>query len=171
MKRLAAVGLVTLVALLTGVVFFWPQQSTGPEPIAYGRDTCARCRMHLSQPGFAGELRDTAGVLTKYDDIGCLLQVLRTRNAATPEVWVEDHAGGGFVSLLTAVLVRSEQVDTPMGSGLVAFADVETARRFAAERGGQVLAIEEVLRGPVEPTAGHPQAGGISAPAEDSPSS
>jgi copper chaperone NosL len=119
--------------------------ASGPEPIAYGRDTCARCRMHLSQPGFGGEIRDQRGVLTKYDDIGCLLQAMAALGAQVAETWVEDHAGGGLAPLRGATLVRTGRGETPMGSGIVAFAGRTAAEAFAASSGGRRVALEELL--------------------------
>jgi copper chaperone NosL len=148
MRRLGiGLGLV-VIGLVGGVVFLWPAQRTGSEPITYGRDRCDHCRMHISQPGFGGELRDRDGVLTKYDDIGCLLHAMLRQHHEVPEVWVEDHGGGGFVPLLSAKLVQADGIETPMGSGLVAFAGEAGARALAQSRGGRVLVLEDVLRDP-----------------------
>jgi len=101
--------------------------------------------MHLSQPGYAGELRDAGGTLRKYDDLGCLVAGIVAAHAAVPEAWVEDHAGGGLVPLLAAHLVRAPGVQTPMGHGIVAFADATTARDFAAAHAGTVVPLEDLL--------------------------
>src|SRR5262249_41690559 len=106
-------------AAIAAVVFLWPVQRAGWEPIHFGRDTCAHCRMLLSQPGFGGELRDRNGTLTKYDDVGCLVQAMVGAHREVPEAWVENHRGGGFVPLLTASLVRIGARETPMGSGII----------------------------------------------------
>jgi copper chaperone NosL len=142
-----AAGL-AVVTLVMAVVFLWPGPGRGPEPIQYGRDTCASCRMQMTRPGFAGEMRDPSGTLTKYDDIGCLLRAIVTAHHEVPEAWVEDHAGGGFVPLLDAHLVRAEGSSTPMGYGIVAFGDEAAARAYAAAHAGTALAFEDVLRDP-----------------------
>jgi len=142
-----AAGLV-LGGLVVAVVFLWPGPGTGPEPIRYGRDTCAGCRMRVTQPGFGGEMRDYDGTLTKYDDVGCLLRAILAAHREVPEAWVEDHAGGGFVPLLDAHLVHEERSSTPMGYGIVAFKEDSTARAYAAAHTGKVLAFEDVLHDP-----------------------
>lgn len=144
---LGCVGML-VVAAVGGVVFLWPAQRSGPESIVYGRDACAHCRMHISQPGFAGEVRDHDGVLSKYDDVGCMLQAMVAMHREIPEAWVEDHAGGGFVPLLTAQLVRTDTGDTPMGYGIVAFADEAAARAYAQTHGGQLVSLEDVMKTP-----------------------
>jgi copper chaperone NosL len=148
MKLLPAALALAFVGVVAGVVFLWPSQRTGPEPINYGRDVCGHCRMHISQPGFAGELRDARGTLTKYDDIGCMLRTMADLRHEAPEAWVEDHGGGGLVPLRSARLVRSERVETPMGYGIVAFKDGSAAETFSRAQGGEVLAVEDVLREP-----------------------
>ena len=148
MKRLAITLGIAVVALVGGVVFLWPAHGVGPEPIHYGRDTCAHCRMHISQPGFGGEMRDRTGVLTKYDDLGCLLHAMIGLHQEIPEAWVDDHAGGGFVPLLTAHLVRTSGGDTPMGSGLAAFSDAGVAAAYAQAHNGEVVPLEDVVKDP-----------------------
>ncbi len=145
-----AVGalLAAAAAIVLAVLLLWPAPASGPEEIAWGRDTCAQCRMILSQPGFAGEVRDARGVLTKYDDLGCMLSAMRAKQGPMPEAWVEDHAGRGFVPLLSATLVDAPGARTPMGHGIVAFADPEEARAFAARHGGTTVALEELVRSP-----------------------
>ncbi|MFN8544946.1 MAG: nitrous oxide reductase accessory protein NosL [Candidatus Binatia bacterium] len=148
MKRAVAGVTVAVALVVAAVVFLWPGPRTGSEVIAYGRDTCAYCRMHLSQPGWAGEMRDAEGQLTKYDDIGCLLQAMLKRHREIPEAWVEDHASGRLVPLLGAYLVRAPGATTPMGHGLVAFGDEESAHGFADAKGGEVVRLEDLLREP-----------------------
>lgn len=147
------------VALLLSVgaaVSMWPGSRVGPEPVAYGRDVCAQCRMHISQPGFAGEIRDRDGMLTKYDDIGCMLRAMMRKHQEIPEAWVEDHGGGGFVPLLSATLVRLQNRNTPMGHGLIAFATAAAADEFVRSHRGELLALEEILSDPARFLAGTP---------------
>jgi copper chaperone NosL len=85
--------------------------------------------MHIGRPGFGGEIRDAKGLLTKYDDIGCLLAAYEPRKSeAGLSAWVEDHERGVFVPLDRAVLVHGDPSSTPMGSGIVAFERREEIR-------------------------------------------
>jgi copper chaperone NosL len=142
--RIAFVGVGVLGVLIAAVVL-WPAPA-GPEPIVWGRDTCARCRMHLSQPGFSGQLRDADGVVRKFDDLGCLVGAIVETHAAIPEVWVEDHEGGGVVPLLSAHLVHAPGVATPMGHGVIAFSSPDAAEAFARASRGERVAFETLLR-------------------------
>jgi mono/diheme cytochrome c family protein len=144
MRRLFIIG-VPIAAALAAIVF-WPH-GTGTRPLAFGRDTCARCRMTLSHPGFGGELRDARGQLTTYDDVGCLLQAMGALHEQA-EAWVEDHDGGKLVPLTAATFVRGSRVETPMSWGILAFAESGAARSFATAQGGEVVALEQLLKDP-----------------------
>jgi len=147
-RTLAALSGLGVLAFVLGVVFLWPAQPSGPEPIVYGRDACAHCRMPLSQPGFGGEMRDAHGTLTKYDDVGCLVRAMLERHREIPEAWVEDHDSAQLVPLLTAHLVRTERSASPMGSGIVAFRDEAAARAFERATGGERVRLEDLVREP-----------------------
>ena len=146
MIRPAATAALGLAAFVAAVVLLWPGPGEGPEPVAWGRDVCDECRMHLTRPGFAGELRDHTGTLRRYDDVGCLLRAMLASHREMPEAWVEDHGAGGFVPLLRAHLVRAEAAGTPMGYGVVAFRDEAAAAEFAAVRRGRLVSLEELVR-------------------------
>ena len=147
MKRLLVILPVAILVVIAGVVFWSPEARRGPESISYGQDQCGYCRMILSQPGFAGEIRDRRGLLRKFDDVGCLILALRSEPRESPEAWVEDHASHELVPLLTATLVYGgAQIETPMRRGVVAFASASAAESFARDSGASVTALETLLR-------------------------
>jgi copper chaperone NosL len=143
--RVALAGAGAVAALVAAVVL-WPAPVAGPEAVAWGRDTCARCRMHLSQPGFAAQVSGPGGVARKFDDIGCLAAALADGEAAIADAWVEDHESGGFVPLVAAHLVRAAGVTTPMGHGIVAFADAAEAAAFAVAHDGTRVAVDQLAQ-------------------------
>jgi cytochrome c oxidase cbb3-type subunit 2 len=100
--------------------------------------------MHFSQAGFGGELRDRRGAITKYDDVGCLLQAFWENPKGITGAWVEDHAGGGFVGLAQATLVRGTGFGTPMGYDLLAFRDRPAATEFARTRGAEIATLDQI---------------------------
>lgn len=144
--KIARLGLGVSAVLVLAIVVCAGPSATGPEPIVYGRDACARCHMHISQPGLGGELRDRQGRLTKYDDLGCLLLSMWREHREFPGAWAEDHQGEGFVPITHAWFVLTTPRRTPMGYGVVAFAQEAAARAYVKENGGTVGRLEEVLR-------------------------
>lgn len=148
MRPALVVSGLLMAVLVGGLVFLpgGPDAGAGPEPMQYDRDTCARCRMRISQPGQGGELRDPEGKLTKYDDVGCLLVALWSEHREVTSAWVEDHGGGGFVPLTAAWFVLGEASESPMGFGVTAFQEEGAARAHALQHGGTVGRLEDVLR-------------------------
>lgn len=144
--KVVAGAAAAIVAIWTVLFLFAPRAASGPEPIRYGQDTCDRCRMHFATPGYAGERLGRDGKLLKFDDVGCLLIDLWAAHAESTGLWVEDHAGGGFVPLLEAQLVRGDGLGTPMGYGVVAFRDRSAAEAFAAARHAELVSLEDLLR-------------------------
>ncbi|MBI3891441.1 MAG: nitrous oxide reductase accessory protein NosL [Candidatus Wallbacteria bacterium] len=134
----------TLLTFVAAVAFRAPDASTGPEPILYGRDTCAFCRMHLSQPGFAAEMRLPGGTLAKYDDPGCL--ALAAAGQTPVAAWVEDNLSGRLLALDKATFVRGGELQTPMGHGVLAFEDPGVARAFASAHKAAVLPLQSILQ-------------------------
>lgn len=146
MKEIAvAVACIFVLALS---IIFYPSAgaSSGPEPIAHGKDACARCRMHIAQPGFAGQMRSVKGELTKYDDVGCLLIAMWKQHREVPGIWIEAHDSHEMVPLLGASLVVDSSIGTPMGYGIIAFEHPSNAEVFASKNGGSVRAVEDVLK-------------------------
>ena len=148
MKLWVTGGLALAAATVAAILLAGPPQARGPEPIAYGVDTCDECHMILTRPGFGGELRTADGAVKKFDDVTCLLRAMVKQHAEMPEAWVEDHGGGGFVPLLGATLVHTAADASPMGHGVLAFADEAGARDYAAEHGGTIVALESLVRDP-----------------------
>lgn len=115
----------------------------GPAPIAYGEDACDQCRMIISEAPYAAEARFGPGQVEKYDDIGCLGE--RLFDAPAPaEMWVADHVTGRLTPLAAVALVHVQDLKTPMGSGVAAFADRAEAESFRARHRGRFVAMEDV---------------------------
>ncbi len=110
----------------------------GPEPdappeIAYGLEECSHCRMIVSEERFAAATRSADGSIARYDDVGCLLAAIEAAGEVPQRVWVHDADSVEWIDAGTAVFVQEEARATPMGSGLVALANPEAARRRVGE--------------------------------------
>jgi copper chaperone NosL len=120
--------------------------SPGPEPIAYGSDACAHCRMVISDERFGAELVTRRGRVDKFDSIECLAAALDARaGEEVHSLWVTDHADPPrLIEAREAVFVHSSAVRSPMGMNLAAFgagsAPDSLLRRFP----GRVLSWEQV---------------------------
>lgn len=65
--------------------------------------------------------------------------------------WVHDYDTEEWVDAATAWYVQSDTLETPMGGGVVAFAQRDEGDRFAADNDGTVLSwtalVQDVRRG------------------------
>jgi len=107
-----------------------------PPRIRYGEDTCAACRMIISEMRFAGALMETDGAVRLFDDVGCLLRALPERVAA---VWVHDVQTEQWLPAETAYVLSGGRIITPMSSGLVVVGNREAAEALRGHVGGTIL--------------------------------
>jgi copper chaperone NosL len=121
-----------------------------PRPIHFGSEECAHCRMMISDERFAAQLLTTRGLAHSFDAIECLAGFVERGGVAADEVhsiWALDsRQPDSWVAIDDAVFLRSDAVRSPMGAGLIAFADAGAARRAQDELGGEVLRWREVLQ-------------------------
>lgn len=143
--------MVLLLLLMVGsIVGCGGDAPMGPPEIVYGRDICSECGMIVSEPRFAAAYRDAEGVPFIFDDIADLL-VHADRAGVTAEMtaWVHDYDTEEWVDAPAGWFVHSDDIVTPMGGGIVAFAERDDAERFISSRGGELLRWSDLLEGAV----------------------
>ncbi|MBX3388605.1 MAG: nitrous oxide reductase accessory protein NosL [Phycisphaeraceae bacterium] len=88
-----------------------------------GIDQCAACGMTIEDSGFAGaRVMREGGRTLYYDDLGCMLDAAREKNAVPAiKTFVQDAQDGKWVRAEKAWFVMDAKNRTPMGSGIVAF--------------------------------------------------
>ena len=98
-----------------------------PVPIE-ASDACSFCKMSISQKQFAAEIIAEDEKVLKFDDIGCLLRYReRAGDQLKPAaIFVTDHDSRQWLRAQEAFFVKTE-LKTPMGSGIVAYADKSKA--------------------------------------------
>lgn len=132
--RLPAVALALLVA--AGCA----NRPLEPEPVPVDRVTCARCGMLVSSEADSAQWVASGEETRFYDDIGCL---------ATDD-WAPSgrsgrfvRAGGRSVPVERAFFARPRGASSPMGYGVVAFAD--RAQAASRDRGGRAYTWTELV--------------------------
>jgi len=94
--------------------------SDEPVPVAWGRQPCAHCSMHLGEPSFAVQSHAADGDVLFFDDPGCYFAYLAEHPTVARTTWFHDlrqdrwlrESAVGFLSVATS----------PMGWGLGAVA-------------------------------------------------
>lgn len=119
---------------------------SGPPELRLGRSECGECGMLISEDRCSSALLiDARGrrehVL--YDDIGCMLDAERRGldGAVVAERYVHDYGTRAWVEASAAHFVAADRdsLQTPMGSGLVAFASAGDAEASSRTHKGRVL--------------------------------
>ncbi|MEW6323078.1 MAG: nitrous oxide reductase accessory protein NosL [Acidobacteriota bacterium] len=131
--------------------------AAGPPPPAAldtANEACRHCRMMVSDVHFAAQIVAPGDEALFFDDVGCLREYLETQ-AVPPDAvaYVADHRTGEWVRAADAVYTRATNLQTPMGSGLVAHRD-EASRSADAGLDGVTVARGEVFASP--PPGGSP---------------
>jgi len=146
-------AIVVLLAAGLAVSACSDEPSTGPVEIHYDRDTCDFCRMIISDPRFAAQIRGGPGHKAyKFDDIGDALLFLDRqpwKDEAGVEFWVMDvETGKTWLDARKAHYMSGLQ--SPMAHGFGALpaprtgsVDFETMRKKAAERSSRVYCLPD----------------------------
>lgn len=143
-RGLSWAGHLGLVAFGFTLAACGPEADTlAPPTIHYGEDVCDACMMIISEERHAAATIvdvDGANEPRKFDDIGDLLDYHGRRPEMEVLAWyVHDYETVEWLDALSATYVVSEDLVTPMGHGIVAFADPARAESFAAEHAGEIL--------------------------------
>ena len=147
--KAGAVNLLLLAALLV-----IPGCDSGPQPLEYGKDECAGCKMILVDPHYGAELITGKGKVFKFDDINCLLKFSAKQPAGNDKErkWliIDYKSVNQFLKADEAVFLQHDQLHSPMGSHLGAFTSQEAAEAVRKELGGdgRILRWAELLKEP-----------------------
>jgi hypothetical protein len=124
---------VAAAVLATAAIVFLVVRGSGrlpdePVPVAWDREVCGHCHMHIGEPRHAVQLVSTDGVVTNFDDVGCALRFLDERSPEVHRLWFHGE-GDDWISADEVGFVTGDV--TPMGSGLTAVeAGTPGARRL-----------------------------------------
>lgn len=117
-----------------------------PPEIMYGHDKCAACGMIVSEDRHAAALVPADGEASLFDDTGELVRFVAQHPAQQDQAaFVHDYQSRRWLPARDAYFVKDLKLSTPMGTGIVAFADRSSAESFAQPRQAPVLRWEEVL--------------------------
>lgn len=147
--------LAVLAVVVTSLVGPACSASSGPETLETGRDTCALCRMPVSDARFAAQIVVDGALPVFFDEPGCLADFVRAGGPGAREgtAWVADHRTGAWVRADQAVYTRVPDLPTPMNHHLVAHENAASRDADPAARGGRPVAATEVF-GTLGPPAG-----------------
>jgi len=142
--------LVCALALLAAACGAASAGPTGPPGISYGRDICIECGMSIDDVRFAAAYRLDDGTEKGFDDVGGLVVHDRKFGGlAGATVWVHDFETEHWILAVEAYFLPTRGVASPMGHGILAFADEGRATRAAADLGSDVIRWDVVQQLPI----------------------
>jgi len=135
MKRLNIITIV-LCCLLTAC-------SHGPDPIRYGKDACAHCKMTIMDKRFSAELITAKGKVFKFDAAECMAGFLKENPTIAGDAksvfLVNDFTNPGqFTDARKSFFLRDSSLSSPMGGNLAAFLSLQAAEAAKKDKSAQV---------------------------------
>jgi copper chaperone NosL len=135
-RGLAAVALVGFTAC-----------ASGPQPIRYGEENCAQCRMTISDPRFGATVVTATGKSLSFDSVECLASYAAAAEPeAVRELWVSDFMNAGaLLPAADALYLHGGALSSPMGRAIAAFAPGIDQAAVRAEFGGEFVEWARVV--------------------------
>lgn len=114
-----------------------------PDPIIYGKDACAHCKMTIMDKRFAAELITAKGKAFKFDAAECMADFLKENPAIANDpksvFVVNDYTHPGqFVDARKSFFLRDSALASPMGGNLAAFLSRASAEAAKKDRSAQI---------------------------------
>ncbi len=110
------------------------------EPISFGEDMCAHCKMTIVDEPFAAEVVTQKGKVYKFDAIECMVEYLKIKQADEMAMMlVRDYENPKeWQDAIQCNYLISKDLPSPMGAGLSAWLSKENAEAVQAQKGGEV---------------------------------
>jgi len=120
-----------------------------PEPIKYGEDACAHCKMTLMDKKFGAELVTRKGKIYKFDDVNCMLIFYNSGEFASEEfthkLVVDFSQPTKLIDAGNAFYLKSPRIKSPMASEIAAFETKDALDKVKEEWNGIYLVWGELV--------------------------
>ncbi len=115
--------------------------------IEYHKDECAYCAMKISDPKFGAELVTDKSKVYKFDSAECLFDYMADENPDIGLILVTDFFNPHtLIDANKAMYLISENVPSPMGANLSAYASVEEVNSMQQKNGGEVYEFQDLFK-------------------------
>ncbi len=145
MNRLTTT-MMMLLLMVSGLIGCREAEITGPPTVKLGHDVCAHCGMLINDERFAAAAIvhvDGRNKAVLFDDIGDLADyMIENTSSLIQGRWVKDYTSRDWINAESAHYVHVPDLQTPMGSGMVAFSSAEAGRFPQGKRLGFAELIE-----------------------------
>jgi len=138
--------LITIFSLLSLLIF--TSCNIQPQKIVYGKDACHFCRMNIVDQQHAAQLVTTKGKSFKFDATECMVNHLKTIDPATLKHFLSNNylKPEMLIDAKQASFLISENIPSPMGAFLSAFATKTDAETIQNQKGGIIYNWEALIK-------------------------
>lgn len=137
------------ILLLSMVIFLLGACSTkNYEPVAINldSDTCDTCNMGIQDVQASAQIIKKDGTPMKFDDIGCLVTFLQENNGEIAEAYVHDHKSGKWIDMESSYFIHSNEIETPMSYGIIAFESEQEAKDWEKNNHGDFFTKGQLIK-------------------------
>lgn len=137
------------ISILLAAVFLVASCSQEPREIHIGSDQCSHCKMQISDERFAAQLVTSKGKAEKFDAVECMADYVIENDVPTEETkfWVSNFANpGNWLDAEQAIILKSEEINSPMGESLLAVESDREADQLLQKGGGQHISWNDLIR-------------------------
>jgi copper chaperone NosL len=137
-------------AALMMLIFFLASCSIEPQPIQYGKEQCAFCKMTIADSRFGCELLTKKGKVFKFDSNECMINYVSKNKIGEETIsslLTSDYSSPGkFVNVKNAFFIINIDFQSPMGANLAAFEEKNTSEKFHTKYDGKILNWEQTVQ-------------------------
>lgn len=112
-----------------------------PEPITLGTDSCAFCKMNISDPKYGAEIVTKKTKVYKFDDMRCMIGFMKEGRVAEEDVAlkliVDYEQPHDLIDVEKAILLRSPELKSPMNGNVAGFSNKEAAEKVKTEKSAE----------------------------------
>lgn len=122
----------TVYAAAFGLMLVTSCTQAGPKIISINTDQCEFCKMTITDAKFASQLVTAKGRVYVFDDLKCLTNYKKAQpQPETSQFYVADFLNPTtFLLIKNSTLISSQDIKSPMGGGIAAFADAKSAEPY-----------------------------------------
>ncbi|MGZ5243351.1 MAG: nitrous oxide reductase accessory protein NosL [Bacteroidia bacterium] len=121
---------------------------TKPEPLNFGKDGCAFCKMTIIDPKFGAEMITQKGKIFKFDAVECMINFEAKGYVKREDIagyYVIDASGKGLITVAEADFMHSEKFPSPMGANISAFSKSPENDKIISSYNGKKLDWQQVI--------------------------
>lgn len=121
--------------------------NVSPKAIDYGSDGCHFCSMTIVDKVHAAEVVTKKGKVYKFDATECMINFMKDFDTSEIELYLSNNytVPADLIDATKATFLITENIPSPMGAFLSAFKTETDAKKFQAQKGGNLYTWKTLL--------------------------